>query len=832
MKPNPRVWLLLVAVLVTTPACDQTGQVDKSAKALKTKLVGADLTAQQVIDACKQAYRDLNSYEDDGFVRLVYNHQGQPTEDRAPLAIAFHKPGMLGIRAYNVEAGPTNGRWYLKLNQTEGSAIAGQVVSRAIPTKADFHWLLNDPAISDELAAGLAGFPPQLDMLLSSDPMQGLIGEASSVSLDLPDYIDDKKCYVVRVTRNGAEYRMWIEQQSMLMRRLMIPNANLAPEMLADKNVSNIQLTIEFAKIRTNLPIAWKRFEVATAPTSMLVNRFVPAPPPLPTSNLGTKLPAFRFRDHRGLEAFSSSTADKITVLAWLADHPACRTTVAQLAEIEAIVAASPLRDQVQFVSVWAEPTTPNNVRFEQLQQQWKIPGILVIDQEAIGRDLFNVREAPTVVVLSSDHRLQIFEERANPFLVQLLPDLLKRLVSGEDLAAEVLRNANADRQRHIAELWMSAAVDANRENFQKPVAYRPQLIAISQPQPHDLRLGSDTEIVAISVDADQLLWTLTSDGKLNRQDPGSGSSQSFRTPWKLENARAARIEVAPGGRFVGMVSANGNSISMFDTSSEQNRDIRLPSGEKAVDFAWVSLAAAKTPRLAVLTSNSETKLLDPSNHEQLSGRCPNEPIAILPQADQNSEVGGMVVMADRSVESLIMSPNTAYQSQSIGRPASHTLDAGRSASDRKSSSNSDLSSVSRKVGFQPADGPWRSIHTPNGTSILARGWIAQDEPAIFMLNDQLQQQWHYRMPLVLEKGSVNMVTACVDPESGQSFWAISQGNQVVHLVRGNGTLTDHFQLDETIRGLALIPIGKTMQLYIAHPRNIDIYSISAGAVR
>ena len=175
-----------------------------------TRLVGTATTARQVIDECRQAYQKLTSYEDEGYVRLAYRMKGELLEDRAPLSIAFQRPGMLGIRAYSVEAGPKDGRWRLQLRDSGKSAVAGQVISRAVPVKADFAWLLSDPAISEELAAGLAGFPPQLDMLLGPNPMRGLVDDSALLKLDTPETVGGELCHVVNVTQGPALYRLWI----------------------------------------------------------------------------------------------------------------------------------------------------------------------------------------------------------------------------------------------------------------------------------------------------------------------------------------------------------------------------------------------------------------------------------------------------------------------------------------------------------------------------------------------------------------------------------------------------------------------------------------------
>ncbi len=264
----------------------------------------------------------------------------------------------------------------------------------------------------------------------------------------------------------------------MLLRRLQLPSTNLTPAMLADKNITEVQLTIELSGVRTDETIDWSRYAVTLPDNPKLVSRFVPAPLPMKLDRLGVKLPAFRLRSADGQVAFQSSeSAEKITVLSWLADHPACKETAEQLASIAASVGASEAANRIQFVNVWAEPNPAEGTTFQTLAQQWRLPGKLAIDSEAVGRDLFGITEAPTVVVVDGSNRLQIIEERANPYLPQLMPSLLVRLAGGDDLAAEVIANTQLDRKRHEAELWMSAAVDADLSKFTKQrVTHRARL--------------------------------------------------------------------------------------------------------------------------------------------------------------------------------------------------------------------------------------------------------------------------------------------------------------------------------------------------------------------
>ncbi len=133
---------------------------------------------------------------------------------------------------------------------------------------------------------------------------------------------------------------------------------------------------------------------------------------------------------------------------------------------------------------------------------------------------------------------------------------------------------------------------------------------------------------------------------------------------------------------------------------------------------------------------------------------------------------------------------------------------------------------VPTKVAFQPASGPWKTVPTREGYATLARGWIAQDEPGVFLLNEQLQQQ------LALPNAAGNRSKRadggnCECRSCDQSAAvALSQSNEVVHLLRGDGAVTDHMRLDEPVRGLALVPVGNQLILYVAHEGKMVTYRI------
>ncbi len=69
----------------------------------------------------------------------------------------------------------------------------------------------------------------------------------------------------------------------------------------------------------------------------------------------------------------------------------------------------------------------------------WQVELPIVRDLQALGRDLFHVPWAPTLVVLDGKDAVQIYEVGANPNLVAELPQVLEQLLAGEDVAGEIL---------------------------------------------------------------------------------------------------------------------------------------------------------------------------------------------------------------------------------------------------------------------------------------------------------------------------------------------------------------------------------------------------------
>ena len=129
------------------------------------------------------------------------------------------------------------------------------------------------------------------------------------------------------------------------------------------------------------------------------------------------------------------------------------------------------------------------------------------------------------------------------------------------------------------------------------------------------------------------------------------------------------------------------------------------------------------------------------------------------------------------------------------------------------------------KLGFQPDQGPWVTWRDGDLPLTLASGWLAKDEPAVFMLDQHLQRLWHYRMPLQANK-AWSLVAVANDPASGQAVWAVSSNAHALHVLRADGMVTDHFSVQEALVGIALVPSGSRLIMIVVHPQETIRYAL------
>jgi hypothetical protein len=757
-------------------------------------------------------YKSVKSYEDSARFEVSYQLDGQNNLDQVPIQVAWDGRRKLGLRVHELLAGPADhDRWHARFSN-DRLELADQILSRSLPSQVNLEWLTSDLQVAQYLTTGPAGFPPQLELLLSVRPFESWLHEASEQEseLSVERHACGDSCWVVQLKSNLGSHRCWIDQATNMLRRLELPVEILPEPLRQDPKVSQLQVAIEFGEIRIDQTIDWSEYQVTTKSTDLRVGHFVPAPPAIDLRGLGKLTPAFQLRDAQGKIGYQSAplATRQASVLVWLADHPACWIVAEQLS-----AAAKIIRQQdsdvglVDFVTVWAEPEPPAGMTFQELQQKLQIPGPLVIDRAAAGRDLFQIDEAPTIIILDAKGQLQLRDVRTNPAMDLALAPLVQRVARGDDLANELVSNHQKALNRHRAELAFAAAADHLPSHPQLPDRYSPgnvRLVDLAKER-------FPTPVCSLFQDRQQRAWLLQADGSLCQVDSNLRISQSMQTDWQVKHGMPLTVIASQDSRYFACVSAASTGrIDLYDAKMSHSTHFQLPDNTTAVDIQWLSLIGSKTPRLAVITTGRQMLLLDPDNRQQLSGNCPDEPLAILFGQVSKEEVQGLVALKDGTIQPIQLADKPVSSSSAVGvKPATATRP------------------FVSKLSFTPNIGPWFGTATNDGYMTLANGWIEDQQPGLFMLDDHLHTQWHYRLPQSTNgRQQQHQIVAARWPRNGDLIWAILDSDAVVHLLKGDALWTDHCRISHETRGIALVPAGDHLVLLSADDVHLSAHRL------
>ena len=96
---------------------------------------------------------------------------------------------------------------------------------------------------------------------------------------------------------------------------------------------------------------------------------------------------------------------------------------------------------RVRILGLWAEGNNMSHKKLVHLLNERNIDVPIVRPIHAVGKSVFAIPVARTLIVLDPRSCLQIFEVGMNPVLTRQLPIVIDRLVDGSHLATEILQN-------------------------------------------------------------------------------------------------------------------------------------------------------------------------------------------------------------------------------------------------------------------------------------------------------------------------------------------------------------------------------------------------------
>ncbi|MFO7906312.1 MAG: hypothetical protein R6U98_26880 [Pirellulaceae bacterium] len=733
-------------------------------------------TAEDVMEQLLHAYRGADCYHDNALVRLQYHRNGKSYKDEAPLAVRWQAPNQLNVRAYQAEVVCDGTQLMARIHDEATGDFDGQVVVRPAPDNLTLDQLWGeDEILSLSFRQGLAGYPIQMDLLLSNSPLAALRTDNARQSLLAPRRLGGRVCHRLKVDTDDGTFILWVDQEDFVVRRVEYPAATFAPEVARDESVDNARLTVECPEASFEPPASpTDMFAVNIPSNAKRVKQLIPLPNELPSDLFGKKATPYQFKLLSGESFSNQSLGDRIKVLVWFNNHPACESTVQQLNQVYQQYQD---QDNVAIRAICVAGPSFDDQKIRALIQGWRVDVPVARDPHAVGRDLFNVPWAPTLVVLDGQDVVQIYEVGANPNLVAELPQVLEQLLAGDDVAGTILDQFQKERSRYERALQRGRPLPSS-EMAEDPATRSPTSPQVLQIKP---------------------LWT-------NESLEETGNVLAIQ-----DSQDETRFLVHEGWRTITEISDEGTVLARHELNLPARAAItQLKSRTDANGHRYYVAWSRRNPQVHVFDGQWKRVLSYPARTEDAEVED-----AMLSDLDGDGQLELQVgFWKTAGVHCVSLSGGKLWENQET----THVLSLMK-ATPVNGHSALWVSSASGHVTQLDRHGRGTSLdqHTGQLTHQLFRAPSAEDSSVPYCaisyglegrrlalgLGPEGDSKWRYSLPAGAFAAQVRFVTSARLLDENTSHWLIAGANGSLHIISQDGRMTDHFQVGQNIAGLA-----------------------------
>lgn len=763
-----------------------------------------------------ETYAQMKEYSDQVEMQLTYHlDDGTQEVNTTSLTTKFLRPNFLSYKVVsddNEVAVVSDGKQIsARIVDPLTGNFANQVVVVDAPTTLSIAKLyevteLVDPIAPDVRLSALMGAAAGIDMtplslLLGDGKLTHLLRGAVSVSSVAEDRqpVESDSDWVAEQDTPEGTYRFIFSSSRETLRRIEFPTSteNLPPGISRVELIADIHYTQERATEN----------DFAFEPDGQRVSHFVLPPLPLTTALLGKSLGDIAFANASGRERNILAADEQLVVLTWVHDHPSSRVVVEQLTQVDnrfdnpriRFVYLSAMKSQAAgLLARWGSESS----------EAW-------FDRDTIGRDLLNVTEAPTTVVLGENNSVQYFGVGANPNVGNDIAVVLEKLLAGENVAKETLKLAAHAREAYRQQLALAKSGDGREELIAPalPAPTTPERLSLAERW-KNTDLSEPGSMLVLPGKKQQILVTegwnqvavVSPDGTISRRiklDLPDDSGITLIRAGRGERDRALIAAGTKGGRRVFVFDFAGKLVMQYP---------RLPRESLVGDFAVADLDANGDPEVLVAwQGNAGVEAIALDGQRRWTNRVlpgiASLTVSPIPSAtDQKSIIvvgdSGLVYMIDaggRTVRELthpelgihhaVAWPGTAH-----GFPALMRTD--------------DV-----PMGINAAIHCCFSLMTSGESQIVGK---SRDWKAI----------WTHTLPGGAYQHQLDQAQSIELPSVGPT-WVFAGADGSMHFVSVDGQFTDSFFVGSQIRGFAGMRIEDSSVLVLATDHGVAAVNVS-----
>lgn len=763
-------------------------------------------TGRDILQRMVDAYRKATSYADQGRVLLQAESGSQKIVDQTiPLAVTMERPNKLRLEAYQVMLVCDGHEIHVALD-----SIPNQVLVRPAPAKLDMKMFRIDPSLAMSIG-DFAGPPPQLLLLLSEDPMKDLLRGAEEPALIEPSQLDGRAYYRVELVRADGKSVFWIDQETMALRRIVLPTDMLRAGMPQDRPIDRLSLVMEFSEARFDRPIPAEAFAFEMPKEAEAVQLLIP---PHMAQLLNKTVPVFQFADLEGKSVTPETLAGKVVVLDfWATWCGPCRET---LPELQKVYERYKDNSKVAFLAVSVDQPQVKN---EELAKMFKELGV----QVPIARDndqassLFRLPGYPTMFIIDAKGIVQDCEAGGNPKLAEALPAKIEKVLAGEDI-------------------------------FQEPLSrYHQQLEELKQSA-KALEASADASTISDSIVKEERI----PEAKVN--DRSEPSKLRFSPLWKCGEVKfpgniavvgntkeRPRLFVVDGWRAVAEVGLDGKLVARYPLDLGEKEVVGNLRTAAAADGKWyIAAFLPAQQRCHVLDENG--KLV--SHYPDDALKNPHSGIADVQIGDLEGD-GKLKLYVSYwgvvGVQAASLEGNRLWANRSFANVACMAI-TGPDASGRRELL---CTNATGSIGVLDAQGERhgeisvrdRILHRIVSADLLGTGELLWCGMAAIRLGENMAvgfsrkgaEVWSYPVPQGVQPQPIELIVPGKVTSEGAGQWLLPGPDGSIHILSVDGGLLDKFNYGTTLHGLATVSIEGQPVLIVASANGLEAWKVEAA---
>ncbi len=771
-------------------------------------------SAEELLAAMSAAYRKARTYSDRGVVRLTAEVADKKYDQEFPFSAAVQRPGAndephtpdrFRLHAYQALVA-SDGEKFVALID----GLPDQAVVRKAPLRCTMSTVFEaEPTVAMVVGRGIAGHPPQMLMLLHDEAVKILLhGATEKPELAEPGEIDGRQCHRVNVKFPDGNLVLWIDKETLVLRRAVLPTGALHRELSAEGPVQRLSLVIELTAAQLNGPLSQKLFALSPPPDARVGKFFVL---PHPAQLLGRPIPQFNFVDLNGNNITRETLQGRIVALDfWATWCGPCRQTLPALNQVY-----QQFKDDRR-VAILAVSVDEPNVENKELLRFFQELGVGLpvarLADEQTARTL-QIADIPYLLLIDAKGVVQAYELGYRPKLAEELSGKIASLLAGQQIFEKQL----AEYQQQLEQMQRQT------EKFEEMAARGEPILEeeIEQP-PTQIAPRSDPQKLRL-----KQIWKCS----------------EVRSPGNIlvlhDKQAKPRLLVLESYRSVAEIGLDGKLLALHDLGLVEGQEwaFNLRSARSADGALYIAAFGSRLQRCHVFDSTFRKLLSYPEDALEHK----HEGISDVQLADLDGDGTPEVYVGYWGVVG-VHAVSLQGQRTAANKLLAFTWGMTPGPADAQSQRwlycihpNGTLTALDAKLQHKAdvvVEG--RRLQTVAAADLLGNGrllWCGVVSPEIgqqiavgFDLSGK--ELWSYTLPSGIHQQPIERIIPGRLSGKLPGQWILPGPDGSIHILAADGSLIDQFNYGASLHGLATVEIDGRPALIVATQEGIEALAV------